>query len=395
MIGVEVGAPPDGLAEADRPSRTDAGEAYIKGLGYLQASSGLAGLRSAIEQFERALESDSRHALALSKLASARARLVGIQPNAADSTMALAEAKKAVALDGTLAETHLALGEALALSERHQEAISEFQKALGIDALNTEARQALVEEFVAAGRETEAESILVAHRRDRPTDVRTYREIADFYAARGRFDDAEREYLAALELTPGNQLIPIRIAGLSRQTGQLDRAKAEVERSLAMRASAEGYATLGRIEFQAKRFLQAATAYEMATEMSPSSHDYGGARGDCYRRSPASEGQSRAAFGRAIDLVKRELAAAGDMAEARSWLALYLAKSGQPADGVRELAAIPAGELKGAMALLRAAAVHELAGDRPRASRELRAAIQAGASEIEIASEPDLAAVPR
>jgi tetratricopeptide (TPR) repeat protein len=283
----------------------------------------------------------------------------------------------------------------LALSERHQEAISEFQKALGIDALNTEARQALVEEFVAAGREAEAESILVAHRRDGPTDVRTYREIADFYAARGRFDDAEREYLAALELTPGNQQIPIRIAGLYRQTGQLDRAKAEVERSLAMRASAEGYATLGRIEFQAKRFLQAATAYEMATEMNPSSHEYWGALGDCYRHSPASEGQSRAAFGRAIDLVKRDLAAGGETAEARSGLALYLAKSGQPADAKRELAAIPPGTAPDAMVLLRSAVVHELAGDRRQASQELRAAIQAGAGAIEIGGEPDLAGVPR
>jgi hypothetical protein len=89
------------------------------------------------------------------------------------------------------------------------------------------------------------------------------------------------------------------------------------------------------------------------------------------------------------------LAAGGDTPEARSGLALYLAKSGQPADAKRELAAIPRGTALNAMVLLRSAVVHELAGDRRQASQELRAAIQAGAGEIEIGGEPDLAGVPR
>jgi tetratricopeptide (TPR) repeat protein len=307
----------------------------------------------------------------------------------------LAEAKRAVALDGTSAETHLALGEALARLNRHREAIGEFEQALGIDALNAAARQRLVEELASSGRETEAEATLREFRRRRPADVRATLEIAAYYADRGRFDDAGREYTAALELTPANQAIPIRLAGLYRQMGRLDRAKAQAEHSLAIRASAEGYAALGNIEFQAGRFMQAATAYEMATEMNPSSHEYWGALADCYRRSPASEGQSRAAFGRAIDLARRDLEATGGAADARSSLALYLAKSGQPADAARALAAIPAGTARGAMVLLRSAAVYELAGDRRRASRELKAAIEAGASAIDIDSELDLATVPR
>ena len=96
-----------------------------------------------------------------------------------------------------------------------------------------------------------------------------------------------------------------------------------------------------------------------------------------------------------LSLVQRDLAAGGESAESRSQLALYLAKSGQPADGVRELAAMPAGAARNATVLLRSAVVYELAGDRSRASRDLRAAIQAGASGTDIESEPDRAGVPR
>ena len=395
LIGVEPGASSGGPAGFDAPPPAEAGEAFITGLGYLRRGRGTADLRSAMEHFEHALEAAPKHAHALSYLASTRLHRSASRPDSVEVRAALAEAQQAVELDPSLPAARVALAEALARLGRSEAALDQYRLALTFKTISIPTCKSVIYGLVSVGYPEEAEAALIEHRRVRPTDVRASLAIADYYAVRGRFDDAEREFRAALELTPENQTIPLRLAGLYRRIGQLDRAKAQVERSLAMRASAEGYAMLGSIEFPAKRYLQAATAYEMATEMSPSSPEYWGALGDCYRRSPASEGQSRAAFGRAIELVQRDLAAGGESAESRSQLALYVAKSGQPADGVRELAAMPAGAARNATVLLRSATVYELAGDRWRASRDLRAAIQAGASGIDIESEPDLAGVPR
>jgi adenylate cyclase len=103
------------------------------------------------EMFGKAVEIDPNYGRAYAGMASAMSRLWGMYNVPTDADELLAIADKALALDPNLAEVHSARGEALANSDRREEAVQAFQRALEIDPNNFDANLAYARFSVTEG----------------------------------------------------------------------------------------------------------------------------------------------------------------------------------------------------------------------------------------------------
>lgn len=152
------------------------------------------------------------------------------------------------------------------------------------------------------------------------------------------------------------------------------------------------WSNLGSTRHFLGRYAEAARALEKAVGLAPDRHLYRGNLGDAYRRLEGRQHQAVKAYENGIRLVRERLSAAPDDG-LRSSLAVYLAKSGDKAAALAELAQVDHVQAKDSRVLFKAAPVYEFAGDRLKALTAVKRAIRAGYSRHEIVSEPDWAAL--
>ena len=203
-----------------------------------------------------------------------------------------------------------------------------------------------------------------------PANVEAYRLLADTWDSAGRPKEAEQTYRQALNLRPGywplyqNQATftpatnnttwprrhPTTAIGLASESPSLysnppamyfrigrwaDAGKA-FEKSLEIRPTPLGYANLGTVRFYEGNYVDAAKQCETATRLQPANPINWGNLGDALWQLPAEKQRARAAFEKASDLAKQQLAINEDNPVLRKNYALYLAKLGQNADAFRE-----------------------------------------------------------
>src|SRR5437773_497885 len=140
-------------------ANTEAYELYFKGRYFWNRRTG-ANLQKAADYFERAIEKDSKYALAYSGLADCHVLLpvypeLGSYPRD-EMPKALAAAHKAVELDDTLADAHTSLARALASDLQVSAAISEFKRAIELNPSYATAHQWFGECLQSQGRVEEA-----------------------------------------------------------------------------------------------------------------------------------------------------------------------------------------------------------------------------------------------
>jgi serine/threonine protein kinase/Flp pilus assembly protein TadD len=206
-------------------------EYYLRGRQYFHQFR-RTGMQSARRMFERAIETDSRFALAYAGLADCCAFLYmywdGSKANldGADSA-----SRKALELDPELAEAHASRGFALALNRQYQEARPEFETAIRLDPKLYEAHYLYARALFQEGRPEEAVRQYEEASRVRPEDYQALllmqsplntlgrREEAKAVLKRG-LDVAERH----LELNPDDARALYLAGGALMQLGDRERA---------------------------------------------------------------------------------------------------------------------------------------------------------------------------
>jgi serine/threonine-protein kinase len=131
-------------------------------------------------------------------------------------------------------------------------------------------------------------------------------------------------------------------------------------------------------------------AFERAVELQPGNPLQWGNLGDAYRFVPGNGNKAADAYGRAIQLLREQLTKDPSAAISRSRLALYLAKSGDAATALAELAKVLTPEVSEVNTLYRATVTYELAGRRDEALAVLERALQRGYGIIEVRADPEL-----
>lgn len=211
---------------------TDAYDAYLSGR-YFYNNRGAENLKKAIEQFNQALALDDKYALAFAGLADCYNVLSSygaLSPMEA-YPKAKEAATKALEIDDTIAEAHVALARIKANFDWDwPRAEAEFKHAIQLNPNYSSAHYFYgLNYLVPMGRLDEAAAEL---RRALELDrfswiINTNLGVIFYY--QGRYDQAIEQYRKALELNPNFETARLRLIDVYTETGRYDEALAEHE----------------------------------------------------------------------------------------------------------------------------------------------------------------------
>ena len=217
-----------------------------------------------------------------------------------------------------------------------------------------------------------------------------YLQIGQFYFSRTRYADAVEAWEFVRKVTPDNVTVLRNLSAAYYFLGRHDDAASSLQRALEVRPAAATYTNLGTIRFFQGRYNDAVAAFEKAVELSANSYLYWGNLGDGYRWASGRRGEAAAAYRRASELIKVQIAQKPQDPDLRTRHALYLIKMGDTKGALAEVDAVATRSDLSAQMLYRLAVVFELASDRGRSLTAVEGALKAGYPVSELQSEPEL-----
>lgn len=296
-------------------------------------------------------------------------------------------ARQAVDANDDLAAAHAALGMALAASGQSVEAANQFERARALNPRSGPAHLGLAK--LRTGQE--AEQLYQKAIEYSPGEWDPLSALARFYYNEARYDDSVVTWRRSLELAPDNVLVMVYLAAPLLAKGQYEEVADTVQEALTRdQESAPAWANLGTARYFQRLYSQAVESYEKAVKYAPNNYLYWGNLGDSYRWADGLRDKAGVAYRTAIGLVQNRLATTPGDVVLRSRLAEYLAKSGDAAGALAELARMDKARLIEKGMLFKVAMIYELAHDRDKALDALNAAIDAGYSRDLIDNEPEL-----
>jgi tetratricopeptide (TPR) repeat protein len=200
-------------------------------------------IRHGLDYFRRALDVDPTYAAAYAGLADSYARLddMSAVSQAEARPRAAAAARRALALDSTVAEAHAALGHILTHQWRWADAERELRLALALDPSSANARLWYSTYLMATGRAQEAVEEAWRARALDPLSVNVNWMAGANLGNLGRHEEALAAFTSALDLAPGHRGILYRIAVQHVEMGRYAEGIAELER-----LGARGYVARAR-----------------------------------------------------------------------------------------------------------------------------------------------------
>lgn len=225
----------------------EAGDLFVRAR-YLERQPGAENKQKAIESYRQAVARDERFARAWAALALAHGRRIFRNPRGGDVGPARIAATRALELDDTQAEAHLALALAACWRDRDwPEAESRFRRTLDLEPSNAYAHQSYGLALMAHGRPEEA---VAEARTALDLDPLSYGVSNDLavalYCAR-RYDEAIRRCRVALATTPHNSMG--RYALATALAGRRSFGEAETEIRQVIAAHGELAALQGRLGY--------------------------------------------------------------------------------------------------------------------------------------------------
>jgi DNA-binding winged helix-turn-helix (wHTH) protein/tetratricopeptide (TPR) repeat protein len=184
----------------------EARAAYSKGKYFFNQST-VEGFQKSCEYFRQALEADPFNALAYNGMADCYLALVANGLVAADEFMpkAKAMATKSIALDGSLAEGHVALGALLLNYEWNWPAAhAELDKAVRLDPAGLDGHFALSNYFRTVGQVDAAADELRKAQALAPASEKGYLMLGWLYVWAGRYAESGEELEKCVEISPYN-----------------------------------------------------------------------------------------------------------------------------------------------------------------------------------------------
>ena len=383
-----------------RSERTEPGTQSTKAFTAFQAAETLmkrpneAGLDAAIEKYKEAVDLDPHYAIAHAKLAMAYSRLYGVRLNPGFLDLARGNSARALALDPTLVEGHLALALILQQTGNEQGALDEAARALKYDPSNPQVSLRQAEIYKALERWSYAEQ---AYRRvlsERPNDWVTYNELGVLYHGQGRFQDAVRAFRDASSAAPASAM-PLSNLGVEYlHTGDFAAATETLKKSLALAPDYDLTLTFLSLSLRCQgKYEEALTYAQRAVKVNPGDDTNWQELGDCYASLSSRQSDARSAYVQAAMEVERQLQVNKTSGPGWMLLALYHVKSGAPADAlalVQKAESLGAGDMESQLSKVR---ILELMGKRDEALATVKPCFDKGANDIQIALFPDMQAL--
>ena len=214
----------------------DAYEAYLEGR-YFWNKRDAAGLKKAIDYFQRAIEADPGYAPAYSGLADAYALAggweYGVLPPEQAAPRAKEAARKAVLLDPTLSEAHTSLAFALEMSAWDwRGAESEYRRALELNPGYATAHHWYGYYLITVGRDDEALSELRRAESLDPLSLIISAGVADALYVAHRLDEATRQLQKTLDMDRNFAMAHYQMGQVLAQKRRFEDSIAEFHRAI-------------------------------------------------------------------------------------------------------------------------------------------------------------------
>jgi eukaryotic-like serine/threonine-protein kinase len=361
-------------------------EAVQRALAYLQRYDRKGNIDSAVALLEAASRRSGASASVYATLAEAYVWKYNESSDKQWLTKATESGRKAVRTTDALAAGHVGLGLALSASGKKAEAIAEFERAIDLNPRSGPAYIGLAR--LRSGKD--AEQLYQRAVDLSPGQWIPLNELGVFYYRERLYDESVAVWRRALRFTEDNVRVMANLAAGLHKNGAYAEAADTFQVALGLdESNPRTWVNLGTSRYFQGRYLDAALATEKAVKAAPKRYLYWGNLGDNYRWAEGKRPLASAAYGKAIELLREEVKASPNDIALRSYLAWYLAKSGDISGALAELSRL--GVLAESDALFRATIVYELASDRVKALDALGRAVRAGYSMHEATHEPELA----
>jgi tetratricopeptide (TPR) repeat protein/tRNA A-37 threonylcarbamoyl transferase component Bud32/TolB-like protein len=388
MIGIRLSR----AAERRLATGTDlpvAETSYLLGRGYLLQ--GPLKLTSAIGAFDEAIRQDERYAAAYAGLSEAQLKRYQATKDPGFITSALANANAANTFDPADARSHVIRGEVYRASAQYQRAIQEFHAALELDADIPDARTNLADVHDANGEIELAEKAYRGEISRHPTYWSGYEKLGGFLYRRGRYDEAEQNFVTGSRYAPANARAVGNLAGLYEFRERFGAAEAELRNGLRLAPDAVMYNNLGWVFILQKKFEEAVDTLKLAVKLPSADSVIWSSLARACRWAGTHKDDEQVAYTKALELANDHLRVNPMDKDILSNRAYLLAEMGHREEARREIGALLTTDgARGDMTILfRSALIYEQVGDRKAALAALEAAATGGYSISRIARDPD------
>ena len=191
---------------------------------------------------------------------------------------ALADYKKAAALQPSEAEPYISAGVLLEHQDEYPQAEAEYKHALALDPQSVDAMTCLVNLYMRARRFPEAEDYLRKLVASHPDSAEIHLQLGRVLAAEGNADTAIAEMQSGLKLAPHDDAAQRDFADICAEAGKNELAETAYRELIQVHPdSAYLHRRLGQVLLQRKKFLEAQQEFLTVLKLKP---EFGEAYGD-------------------------------------------------------------------------------------------------------------------
>jgi TolB-like protein/tetratricopeptide (TPR) repeat protein len=376
--------------EAQPTKSAEAYQYYLRGRDYLRQPAEEVTLASAIGLFDRAIDLDRRFAHAYAGLCEAHLGAYEFARRTESFEAAELTCHRALTLDDSLWEVHVALGNLYRTNGQLDSAVIELETAIDQQPNAVSPYLALAETYAGQNRVEQAEA---TYRRAEEVEAGywgVHRAFGNFLYHQSRYDEAIERHLKVTKLVPDSGIGYDNLGNSYLSIGEF--AKAESAFNASPLPSRWTYMNRGLVYKYRGEFAKAVEDQKRAIDLAPQAHTPWGFLGDAYRFIEGEEENAAEAYDRAIQLAERRLVI--DPTDWRSVgkLGMYYAYAGRPDEALAQVEKLL--ELRSdSTAYYYVTRVRLQVGDMKGAYEALERAVEGGWSRAQLASDPDVVAL--
>lgn len=257
-------------------------DSYLQGLAYLNRPREEDTLNRAEVLFNEAVAADPSFAKAQAGLCQVSLARFELSNAPRHHEQAREYCEKALALEPSLVEVRVALGDLYRYSGDYGAAEAEFLAVLDENKNSAQALMGLAAVYEAQDRQVEAEAALRRAIRQQPGSWKTHLRLGEFMYRGWRYDDALSAFEQAVALSPDNARVRTYIGSIQIIDGDLAAAEEAFRASLELAPSRGAWRDLGLVFMYQSKFNEAIAALKRATEFEADDHWSRGDLADAY-----------------------------------------------------------------------------------------------------------------
>ena len=240
---------------------------YTEGRGALRNFQEPENIDTAIQLFTQATEADSSYAGAFAGLGQSYWRKFGIAKERAWLDQAKKACESAEEIDQNLSQAYSCLGLVTRSKGEYELAVTEFNHAIAMDHANDDAQRELGRTLESAERFDEAEKAYLAALQLRPQYWEGYLRLGAFYVRRHRYDRAIENYRQALALCPDSGQLYYSLGGAYSEAEDYRNAVEALQKSIQLRPYWQAYYNLGILHLKNREYIAALDALQNAVRL--------------------------------------------------------------------------------------------------------------------------------